>query len=382
MHAPRRVLASLSLATILGLLLTVTSCNGNTTPFTYPHAPAPTSFSYNGTASVGDFYTIAENDTTNTIAYTDVTNGLTATVPFTTTDHIHYTFTDPIHNLIKGVAVPGYAMILESSKSGPSSSTPALVTAVQSGPVNLASLAGSYNAMQFRTTNGGLAIASFTVSPSTLNITGYSPFGSTGGSAYAFENVSFPLTGSVEGSSGTYVTIPSNSSTVFGTTGAGASVLIDVDFGSVIGVQKATSAAFQAANAGTYTGVAYGKTGATYNGGTQIETGTGTFADVALTITSGGVATLTNTATSAVISTGTLIPVSSASYIYNGTANEVTDPCYGLFTYRITTGSSQTDVFVSFNLGGSGSAAFSMFTAALPLNVSSPYNYLYGVAVP
>ncbi len=382
MHAPQRVLASLSLAAVIALLLTTTSCENSYT-FKYPAATPDTIHNYNGTASIGDFYTIKEDDTADVIVYTDVTTGLTGTVPFTTTDDIHYTFNDPTGNFIKGVAVPGYAMMIESTKSGPHSATTALVTAVESGPINLSSLSASYNMMQFRTTNGGLAIASATVSPTTLAITGYSPYGATGGSAYAYENVSFPLTGSVEGANGTYVTVPANSSTVFGTTGTGASVLVDVDFGSVIGLQKAQSAAFQSSNAGSYTGVAYGKTGATYSGLTQLETGTGTFTDVALSITSGGVATLTNADTNAVISTGTLIPVSSASYFYNGTSNEVTDPCYGLFTYRTTVaGVSQTDVYVAFDLGGSGSAAFSMFTAALPLNNASPYNYLYGVAVP
>jgi hypothetical protein len=383
MQAPHRVLASLSLAVIMGLLLTTTSCttygiNLNSSPSS---GGSNSSHSYNGTASVGDFYTLTEDDTANTVTYTDVTNSLTGTVPFTTTDHIHYTFTDPTHNLIKGVAVPGYAMILESQKSGPTSSTPALITAVQSGPITLASLLGSYNLMQFRTTNGGLAIGSVTLTSSALSISGYSPYGATTGSANGYNNVSQPASGIVEGPTGTYLTTPApNPSTAFGTAGPNATFIVDVDFGSVLGLQKAASAAFQSASAGTYVGVAYGKTGATSNGPT--ETGTGVFTDVALNISSGGVVTLTNPATDAIISTGTLIPVSNVSYIFNGTANEVTDPCFGLFTYRTTTATSQTDVFVSFGLGGSGSAAFAMFTSALPLNGSSPYNYLYGVAVP
>lgn len=374
MHAPQSKLSSICLAAVVGLLLTATSCSTTAAPAS-GHA-------YNGTASVGDFYTISENDTADTITYTDVTNGLTGTVPFTTADHIHYTFTDPTSNLIKAVAVPGFAMILESSKSGATSSTPALITAVESGPITLASASGTYNMMQFRTSAGGLAIAAATVTSSTLSITGYSPLGATTlNPSSTYENVSFPLTGSTESANGTYVTVPANSSTVFGTTGTGASILVDVDFGSVIGLQQATSAAFQTSNAGTYTGVAYGKTGATYNGTT--ETGTGVFTDVTLTITNGGVVTLTNANTSAVISTGTLIPISTASYFYNGTSSEVTNPCYGLFTYRTTVpGVSQTDFYIDFNLGGSGSAAFSMFTTPLPLSSSNPYNYLYGVAVP
>jgi len=381
MQAPHRVLASLCLAAVVGLLLTITSCT-NYSAGTYPSSGG--SHSYNGTASIGDFYTLAEDDAADTITNTDVTKGLTGTVPFTTTDHIHYTFTDPTNNLIKAVAVPGYAMILESTKSGSSSSTKALITAVESGPINLTTLPGSYNFMQFRTAGGGPSAGSVILSSSTISNSGYSPYGATAGGSNAYSSVSQSTSGTVVSPSGTYLTAPPPlGGTVFGTVGTGGTLIVDTGFGSILGMQKATSAAFQAANAGTYTGVVYGKTGAVSIGGGPETGGTVAFTDVALTLTSTGVATLTNTDTSTVISTGTLIPVSTASYFYNGTSNEVTDPCYGLFTYRITVpGVSQTDVFVSFGLGGSNTVTFEMFTAALPLNSSSPYNYMYGVAVP
>ena len=48
----------------------------------------------------------------------------------------------------------------------------------------------------------------------------------------------------------------------------------------------------------------------------------------------------------------------------SGSQGELTDPCYGLFTFRITTGQSQQDLFVSFL---NRAVLFSSFRAALPL---------------
>jgi hypothetical protein len=73
----------------------------------------------------------------------------------------------------------------------------------------------------------------------------------------------------------------------------------------------------------------------------------------------------------------TLTPVADVSYLY-GTSGELSDPCYGLFTFRITTASAQQDVFVTFM----GQAMlFSSFTANLPWNSAGTYNYFYGVGL-
>jgi hypothetical protein len=69
--------------------------------------------------------------------------------------------------------------------------------------------------------------------------------------------------------------------------------------------------------------------------------------------------------------------VADASYIYDGTANKLSDPCYGMFTFR-TTANSQQDVFVSFQ----GKAViFASFQTALPLTNYAPYTYFYGVGL-
>ncbi|MBV9180228.1 MAG: hypothetical protein JO356_02865 [Acidobacteria bacterium] len=71
------------------------------------------------------------------------------------------------------------------------------------------------------------------------------------------------------------------------------------------------------------------------------------------------------------------MPVADVPYLY-ASQGELTDPCYGLFTFRISTGQSQQDVFVSFL---NRAVLFSSFRTALPLNPSNTYDYLYGVAL-
>jgi hypothetical protein len=78
----------------------------------------------------------------------------------------------------------------------------------------------------------------------------------------------------------------------------------------------------------------------------------------------------------AVIQT-TLTPVADASYLY-GSAGELSDPCNGLFTFRITTANSQQDVSVTFMDRAVLSASF---TAPLPLAQGNSHDYLYGVGL-
>jgi hypothetical protein len=62
----------------------------------------------------------------------------------------------------------------------------------------------------------------------------------------------------------------------------------------------------------------------------------------------------------ATLVTAQLTPVGDASYLVG--AGELTDPCFGLFTFRITTASSQRDVFVTFQ---DKSVLFSSFSTVL-----------------
>ena len=78
------------------------------------------------------------------------------------------------------------------------------------------------------------------------------------------------------------------------------------------------------------------------------------------------------------MASGTLVPVADASYIYDGTANTLPDPCYGFFTFRTVTSSLHQDVFVTFQ---GHAVIFSSFQTALPLVNDGTYTYFYGVGL-
>src|ERR1700752_5485229 len=67
--------------------------------------------SYNGTASVGDFVTIAIDSSAQTITYKNYTNGETGTVPYGVNADGTYTISDPNGNLLAAYEVPGFVMM-------------------------------------------------------------------------------------------------------------------------------------------------------------------------------------------------------------------------------------------------------------------------------
>lgn len=66
--------------------------------------------------------------------------------------------------------------------------------------------------------------------------------------------------------------------------------------------------------------------------------------------------------------------MADASYLYG--SGKLADPCYGLFTYRITGATTQQDVFVTF-MGRA--MLFSSFTGSTVQ--SGIYDYVYGVGL-
>ncbi|MGB2632418.1 MAG: hypothetical protein WAM58_00650 [Candidatus Acidiferrum sp.] len=113
---------------------------------------------------MGDFLTISIDSTTATITYNDLSNGQSGTVPYTVGTNGTYTITDPQGNLLAAYELSGYALLIEAAKVGPNQNTPALITAVEKGPVSLANLAGkNYNYIQFRTTQGGLNVGNVSI---------------------------------------------------------------------------------------------------------------------------------------------------------------------------------------------------------------------------
>lgn len=72
----------------------------------------------------------------------------------------------------------------------------------------------------------------------------------------------------------------------------------------------------------------------------------------------------------------TLTPVADTSYRYGG--GSLADPCYGVFTFRVITASSQQDVFLTFM---DQSLLFSSLKADLPWQSGNAYDYFYGVGL-
>jgi len=361
---------------VLLTLFLLLSCSS--TPRTTMVTPAARV--YHGTASVGDFMTITVNSTAQTIAYTDVSNGSTGIVPYTVNSDGTYTLNDPTGNLVGAYEVPNYAMIIQAAKTGPNSNTPALITAVESGPITLATFEGqSYNYMQFRTAAGGIEVGSLSVSTQGLgSVSSYWPYGSLNQSGSPFNVGTVDIMQAQLDPTGTFLEVPDPGSStvfdyVFGT--ANGIFAVDTPNGAILGLKKAASKDFDPSVAGTYRAIYYQKTGASTGAG-NIETGNASLANATLVVTSGGQVTVTD-AQGNRLTQATLTPVADVSYLY-GSSGELTDPCYGVFTFRVTTASSQQDFFVTFM----GQAMlFSSFSANLPWTSGGTYNYFYGVGL-
>ena len=73
-----------------------------------------------------------------------------------------------------------------------------------------------------------------------------------------------------------------------------------------------------------------------------------------------------------------LAAVEDTPYLYDGTANKLTDPCRGIFTLRVATCGTQQDGFVFFQ---GNAVIFSSFQTGLPIQGYAPYAYYYGVGL-
>ncbi len=339
-------------------------------------APAHAVRKYNGTASVGDFLSITIDATASTIAYTNVSNGDSGTVPFTVNSDGTYTLADPAGNLVAAYEVPEYALLIQAAKTGPGHDTPALITAVNSGPISIATWANNtYNYMQFRTASGGLEVGSVALD-ALGNVTNnsYWPYGSVSNQS-AFHSGGFPSTNFQNDPSGTFIKIAGDQGGfdyVFGT--ANGVFAVDTPNGAILGLQQAASKDFDSSFAGTYKALFYQKTGARTGQG-NVETGTASLGKATIAITPSGEITVQDEQGNDIVQT-TLTPVADTAYLQG--AGKLTNPCNGLFTFRITTASEQQDVFVTFQ---NNSLLFASFSTALPLNPGNSYDYLYGVGI-
>jgi len=362
-------------SSIFLMSLLLASCS-STKPTT---VAAPASRVYHGTASVGDFMTITVDSGAQPIAYTDVSNSTSGTVPYTVNSNGTYTLNDPTGNLIGAYELPNYALLVQAAKTGPNSDTPALITAVESGQISLATFESHpYNFMSFRTAAGGVEAGSVSVSgQGSASVSSFWPYGAYNAGnqgSSPFNNQTMDFSQAQLDPSGTFLTVsPSGQGTsyIFGT--ADGIFAVDTPNGAILGLTQATSPNFDPTVAGSYNAIYYEKTGASTGQG-NVESGTPSLGNATLIVGASGQVTFTD-AKGNPLAQGTLTPVAQVSYLY-GAAGQLSDPCYGLFTFRLTTATSQQDVFVSF-LGQA--MLFSAFTA----NLSQPgtYSYFYGVGL-
>ncbi len=337
---------------------------------------------YHGTASVGDFLSIQVDSSAQTITYNDISNNTSGTATYSVNADGTYAINDPTGNLQAAYEVPNYMLIIQATKTGPNANEPALVTAVESGPISLATFESqAYNTMQFRTAAGGVNIGSVSVNgQGTGAITGFWPYGyfnqgNQGGSP--FNTGTIDMSQAQEDASGTFLKVPdpggSGFDYVFGT--ANGVFAVDTQNGAILGLKKASSKAFDPSVAGTYKSIYYQKTNASTGQG-NIETGTPSLGTASITVSNNGQVTMTDSGGNQ-LAQGTLTAVADAAYLY-GSAGELQDPCYGLFTFRVSSSAAQQDLFVSFQ----GQAMlFSSFTANLPWATVGTYDYFYGVGL-
>jgi hypothetical protein len=372
-----RIMMKFRAVGILSLLVLTLGCSNTT----LNPAKSQAARSYSGTASVGDFLSITLDPTAQTLSYTNKSNGDTGSnIPYILNSDGTYAVNDPQGNLVAAYEVPGFGLLVEAEKAGPNHNALALVTAVTTGSnISTTTWANqSFNYMDFRTAAGGVEIGSVVMdAQGNVSNDGYWPYGAVTGQQ-TFNTGSMPASAFTVDPSGAFMTAPAPGDsgafiTVFGT--PNGEFFIDTPSGAIIGLQKATSKDFDPTTAGTYKAIYYQKTGANTGPG-NVETGTPSLGNATIVVTANAQITVTDS-TGTVIMQATLAPVADTAYLY-GTAGELNDPCFGLFTFQLTTGSSQQDVFVAFI---NQALLFSSFTAALPVGQSSTYNYLYGVGL-
>lgn len=363
------------IALIIVFALGALACGSNTVTTTTPTSQTR---SYTGSASVGDFFTITLDPNAQTLTYTDLSNNMSGTVAYTANSDGTYTLSDPNGNLVAAYEVPNYVMLIQATMTGPNHNTLALVTAVQTSQVSLATFASQkYNYMQFRTSVGGASIGVANMDAQTnVTTSDYWPYGEQNQQG-AFNSSSILSSTFQEDPSGTFVQIPSTegpSSYMFGT--PNGIFAVDNPNGTILGLQQAAAKAFDPNYAATYTAMYYHKANASMGAGSNTETGTPNMGMASLVIDATGQFTLTNSSNS-VMAQGTLVAVADTPYLY-GSPNELQDPCFGLFTFRVKTATTQQDVFVTFL---NNAVLFSSYKSLPSVSGNTYYNYFYGVAL-
>lgn len=354
------------------LLLAVSACSHGSRP----PASLASERSYTASASVGDFLSLRLDPATQTLIYRDYSNGDTGTVRYGASADGTYTLNDPSGNLTSAFEVPNYGILMAAEKAGPDHSSLALITALQSTPITLASLSGQrYNYIQFRTTSGGPEAGSVVLDLlGNLSLSGYSPSAARGILGQGFTHNSFSFTQFQQDPSRMFLKLAETDGAfdyVFAM--ANGVFVVDTPNGAVLAFKKAASKNFDPAFAAKYQAVYYEKIGATVDSNNQ-ESGTPDLGHAAVTIDSAAQITVAD-AEGNIMHQAPLTPVADAAYLY-GSPGQLKDPCYGLFTFRVYHGTQPQDVFATFI---NGAVLFSSFSPTS--RVGYGYEYLYGVGL-
>lgn len=363
------------LCCILATVLLIAGCNSTSNVASTGGGVNPRT--YRGTASVGDFLTVTIDPNTQALTYTNHSNGDAGTIPYSVNGDGSYTLADPAGNLLSAYEIANYAMWIEAAKTGPNHDAPALITAVNSTDISLSTFtSNTYNYMQFRTRAGGVQIGSVAIDAQGVASTGtFWPSGLYFLGGTAFGTGTMDLTAAELDASHAFLKLADQGDAslynyVFGT--ANGIFVVDSPNGAILGLKKATTKDFDPSFAGTYRAITYQKTGASMDQNNS-EIGTPSLSAATITVSSAGVFTVTDEQGSTP-TTGTLTPVADAAHLYG--TGKLEDPCYGLFTYRITGSTTQQDVFVTF-IGRA--MLFSSFTGSTAQ--SGLYDYVYGVGL-
>jgi hypothetical protein len=360
-----------------------------------PKAPVSSLRSYNGTNSAGGFLIMSVDPVAHTLTYTDPSNGDNGVVPFLENSDGVYELNDPEGTLLAAYEVPNYGLLVEAKNTGPDHDALAVITAIQTSDVSVSTWAGhEYNYMQFRTTAGGIEVGSASIDArGNVSTNAYWPFGALGQSGNTFHRGGFNGDSLQKDDSGTFLRVSHHDGDfdyVFGT--ASGIFALDTPNGALLGFKKARSKDFDPLFAGAYKAFYYQKTGATPSmldvetgepivktGGRiavlDFEKGTPRLGSATVLISTSGEVTVEDAQGKPLVQ-AILVPVADTSYLYG--TGEFKDPCFGLFTFRVTTANSQEDVFVSFL---DRAVLFSSFKAGLPWKPSNTYDYLYGVGL-
>jgi hypothetical protein len=231
--------------------------------------------------------------------------------------------------------------------------------------------------MQFRTAAGGFESGSAILdAQGNVAVSSYWPYGATMQGSSPFNNHTMLASGFSEDSSGTFLRMVDGgggTDYVFGT--SQGFFIVDTANGAILGMKKAASKNFDPSFAGTYQAMYYQKTNASTGQG-NVETGTPSLGNATIVIDAQGNVSVSDSQGNVVTQTK-LTAVADTPYLY-GSPGQLSDPCYGLFTFRITTANSQQDVFVTFL---DRAVLFASLTTPLPMQQGNTYEYLYGVGL-